>query len=252
MFSANKQNIHASEFLYKKSLMVVRGNFRPPTLVTVDVFKSGLQQFIKEKDIEKKDALLVTEITLEHLIDSYGVINDKDFLDRADLLAALGQTVIISDCNNHQKLINYLSHYKINKLGLVIGVLELLEIINEKFYKNQDGRLLVAFGELFTRNIKIFVYPALQDNESKKLLTAQNLPVPQGIKFLYKHLLDSNQVVEVENYNPDLLHIFPHEVLEKIKEGNDGWQNMVPALLSDLIVKEKLLGFPGTKMNVEV
>ena len=232
--------------------MVVRGNFRPPTLVTVDVFKSGLEQFINEPDIEKEDALLVTEMTLEHLLDSYGVIDDKDFLDRADLLSCLGQTTIISNCNNHQRLINYLSHYKIDKLGIVIGVLEFLEIINEKFYQNQDGRLLVAFGELFTRNIKIFVYPALQDNESKKLLTAQNLPVPQGIKFLYKHLLDSKQVVEVENYNPDLLHIFPHEVLMMIKEGKEGWQNMIPAKLAKLIEQERLLGLPERKINVEV
>jgi len=29
-----KNSVHASEFLYKKDVMVVRGNFRPPTLVT--------------------------------------------------------------------------------------------------------------------------------------------------------------------------------------------------------------------------
>ena len=51
-----------------------------------------------------------------------------------------------------------------------------------------DGRLLVAFGELFTRNIKIYVYPALFGKE-RKLITGKDLPVPEGIKFLYKFFL---------------------------------------------------------------
>ena len=128
-----------------------------------DSINSGFKQFVADtcEHEDKCDSLIMTEITVDYLKRQYGEISDKDFLDRADMLNALGQSVIISDCSNHQKLINYLSDYKIKHLGLVIGVWELSDIIEKKFEENQDGRLLVAFGELFTRNIRIYVYPCL-------------------------------------------------------------------------------------------
>lgn len=239
MFDENMESIHASEFLYKKSLMVVRGNFRPPTLVTQDVVKSSFEQFKKEDFVDPENAYNITEITLDYLTDSNGKIDDKDFLDRTELICALGYKVLVSNCSNHQKLINYLSDYKIKNLGLVIGVRELLEIINDKYHNNQDGRLLVAFGELFTRNIKIYTYPALEEDETT-IMNTKNLPVPEGIKFLYKHLTDSNQIVDIENYESEMLYIDPTIVFHNISNGQDGWQNKVPPELVDIILEKKL------------
>jgi hypothetical protein len=250
MFDPSGASIHGSEFLYKKSLMVVRGNYKPPTLVSVDVIKSSFEQFKNELDVVADKAHVMAELTLSNLKVN-GEIKEKDFLDRADLLCALGQTVIISDCNNHQALINYLSDFKIKKLGLVIGVRELLEIINDKYYKNQDGRLLVAFGELFTRNIKIYAYPVIQEN-SKELLTASTLPVPDGIRFLHQYLLENQHIVEVENYNGDLLHIFPQSVLKLIQEGDETWERMVPSKLVDLIKEKEMFDYPNSKIEFEV
>ena len=246
MFDIN-QSLHASEFLYKKSLMVVRGNFRPPTKVTLDVIRSSFHQFRNESDIEDDKAFIVSEITLEYL-SKFGQISDQDFIDRADMLCALGQTVVISNCNNHQSLINYLSDYKIKHLGLVIGVNELLDIINEKFYENQDGRLLVAFGELFTKTIKIYAYPAL-DRSTRKLITAKNLPVPEGITFLYKHLLDGEQVVEVKDYEESMLDIFPIDVYKDIKEGGTEWEDKLPPVLVPLIKEKGSFGYNSVPVD---
>ena len=250
MFDEEGQNIHPSEFLYKKALMVVRGHFRPPTLVTLDVFKSSFKQFKEDFEDGPEKCILISEITLENLTKN-GKIDYRDFLDRAELLNAIGQKVIVSNCSNHQKLINYLSDYKIRKLGLVIGVMELLEIINEKYFQNQDGRLLVAFGELFTRNIQIYAYPALQEG-SKELLTAKNLPVPDGIKFLYKYLVDSHHIVEVEDYNPDLLHIFPDKVYDEIIAQKEGWKNKLPSKLVEVILEKGIFGYPAKEMQFEI
>ena len=249
MFDSNGKSIHASEFLYKKSLMVVRGHFRPPTLVTLDAFKSSFNQFKAEEDNDPENSHLVSEMTLEYLSKD-GKIDYKDFLDRADLLCALGQTIVVSNCSNHQKLINYLAEYKIKRLGLVIGVRELSEIINEKYYQNMDGRLLVAFGELFTRNIKIYVYPALQE-DSFEILTAKNLVVPEGIKFLYKYLFDSHHIVEIEDYNADLLHIFPEKVFDEMNSGNDAWENKLPEKLTRLIKEKNLFNYTHQEIKLE-
>jgi len=146
MVDKTGNTVHASEFLYKKNIMVVRGTYRPPTLVSQDVFNSSFEQFTSSVSVEKKDAHLLAEITLGNLKRTGG-ISDADFLDRAKTLNAMGHTLIIS--------------------------------IKLKYEQNQDGRLLVAFGELFNRNITIYAYPA-RDVESGKIWRVKNLPVPEG------------------------------------------------------------------------
>ena len=239
MFDEKGQMTHASEHLYKKHLMVVRGHYRPPTKVTLDVIESSLRQFKAQPDVEEDRARLIAEITLENLIVD-GKTDENDFLMRAKMLNGLNQRVIISNCNNHQNLINYLSDYKIKNLGLVIGARELNHIIHEKYKLNQDGRLLVAFGELFNRNIIIYVYPAYDDNGA--LLTAETLPVPKGITFLYKHLLDCKQIVQVKDFNRELLKIQPNVVINDLLSGEDDWEDKLPQEVIDVIKENNYFG----------
>ncbi len=241
MFDANGLGIHASEFLYKKPLVVVRGHYQPPTKVTQDVLDSSLEQFKGEPDVEAKKARVVAELTLDNLIKD-GKISDKDFIERADAIGSLNYITIISNCSNHQRLINYLQDYKVTKLGLVIGILELKELIEKKYEENKDGRLLVAFGELFTRSISIYVYPAI-NTETGELLTLNNLMVPEGMEFLYQYLLESKQLIPIEGYNEAQLKIFPHDIRAKIANNTDGWRDGVPTSVAELIEKRGMFNF---------
>ncbi len=240
MFSADGQPLHASEFLYRKSLMVVRGHFRPPTLVTQDVFQISFSQFKASPEVNEKDAQLMAELTLEYLYDKDG-IDDHDYLSRADMLCASGHKVIVSSCSNHVSLIQYLSEFKIANLGLVIGVRELRQLIADKFHEHQDGMLLSEFGQLFTKNLTVYAYPALADN-LKNLITLDNMPVPQGIEFLVRFLIENELIVPVEKYNGDILTIIPHNVYQMIQQGEPGWEKYVPEDLGDIIRKKKLFG----------
>lgn len=242
MFSSDGQPIHASEFLYKKHVLVVRGSFRPPTLVNLDMIKSSWEQFRNEPDVDARKSYLLTEITLDNL-KMNGELDEKDFLDRAELLCAMNQTVVISNCEAHQKLIKYLADYKIQKLGLVLGVRQVLDIITDKYFENRDGRLLAAFGELFTRNVKMYVYPMMQEG-SEELMTTTNLPVPEGIKFLYRHLLDSEQIVDIKGFHQEILHIYSKEVLKMLQTDEEGWDKMVPPKIAAMIKDKCLFGFP--------
>ena len=242
MFDINSRSIHASEFLYRESLMVIRGNFRPPTIVTQDVIECSFNQFKDETSLADDKLNLMMEMTMDYLKGDGADIDEKDFLERADMITALGHKVLLSDCANHEMLINYLSDYKISNLGLVIGVRELQSIITDKYTQNQAGRLLVAFGELFSQNIRIYVYPA-QTAETNEIITAENMTVPEGIKFLYQYLLDSRQVVAVKKFNSDILHIYPTDVLSDIQENKTGWEQKVPESLVKLIKERQLFGY---------
>jgi len=249
MFNEDGQNVHASEFLYKKNLMVVRGSFRPATLVNMDMIKTAYKQFREDTGPESNKCFLLTEITMDNLM-SDGDLDEKDFLDRADLLCELGQTVVISNCSKQQKLIDYFKDYKVKKLGLVTGVRELLEMINNTYYQNQDGALLSAFGSLFTRNVTFYVYPALQEG-SGETINCQNLPMPEDVKFIYKHLIESSQIRDIKGFKEEVLHIFSQQVLKMIKEDEKGWEKLVPSKAAKLIKEKCLFGFPYEQMEFE-
>lgn len=249
MIGADGQTVHASEFLYKKNIMVVRGSFRPPTLVNMDMIRSGYQQFLNEAENDPERSFLLTEITLNNL-QAEGEIDEKDFLDRVELLKELGQYVILSGSDDQQCLIKYLTNYKVQRLGLVVGIHVLLEMMTAKYYENKDGRLLAAFGELFTRNVKIYVYPALQEG-SEELMTSKNMPLPDGVSLIVQHLLNSNQIVDVTAYNIDLLHIFSKEVLQMLREGDEEWEAMVPKKVATLVKEKYLFGYPYERMEFE-
>jgi hypothetical protein len=249
MFGPDGRSVHPSEFLYKKDVLVVRGSYRPPTLVNLDMIKASNKQFRNEEKVDSSRTFLLTEITMDNLRDT-GELDEKDFLDRAELLCALGQTVVVSDCEAHQKLVNYLSDYKVKQLGLVLGVRPLLDMLSNQYYQNMDSRLLAAFGELFARNVRIYVYPYMQEG-SADLMTAKNLPIPDGLTFLYQHLLDNHQIVDVVGFNPAILHIFSKDILVKIREGGSGWENMVPPKIASLIKEKCLFGFPAETLEFE-
>ena len=246
MFDQTGQPIHPSEFLYKKSLMVVRGHFRPPTLVTEDVFQKAFQMFQEENEVDALRSEIIAELTLENL-GKNGQIELGDFLARADLINALGQKVIISDCSDHQRLIQYLSDYKIDQLGIVIGIRELRDLIIEKYENFHDGDLLVAFGQLFTRNIKVYVYPALNDDLSE-ILTLDNVQLPSGIHFLFRFLIDQELIVQVENYDEHHLSIIPHGVYQMITNDQPGWEDYVSPNLIRLIKEKELFSDQEQKM----
>ena len=250
MFGPDRRPIHASEFLYRKSAMIVRGSFRPVTLVNYDMIQSAYEQFRASEKVDARKSYLFTEITLANLESASASegIDEDDFLDRAELLNAMGQTVIISNIRSYRELTAYFSEYKVPLIGFVIGVRELLDTITQRYYDNAEGTLLSAFGELFARTVQFYVYPAQQEG-SAELMTAENLPVPEGVRFLYQHLLEGKQIVDVEKFNPEYLYIYSKRVLEMIAQSEEGWEQMVPSRVANLVKEKCLFGYPTASVE---
>ncbi len=249
MFDKSGRNIHASEFLYKKNILVVRGSYRPATLVNMDMLKTSGRQFTAEPDVDASKYFQLTEITLDNLkLD--GELSEQDFLDRATVLGELGQTVIVSNCESYPKLIRYFSDFKPPKLGIVLGVRVLLDIINQNYYQHNDGSLLHAFGELFTKSVKLYIYPALQEGSSE-VMSSRNMPVPDGIKHLYQHLLENGQIEDIRNAQTDILHIYSKDVLRMLRADEKGWEKMVTPKVAQMVKDKCLFGFPCARMEFE-
>lgn len=240
IFGPDGNSLQAGEFLYKKSILILRGSYRPPTLVQQDMIRHAYDQFRAEPDVEADKSFFMAEITLDNL-QADGDLNERDFLDRAELLCALNQTVIISNCMQHKKLLAYFAEYKVQRIGLAMGARKLQNIIAETCRQNADN-LLVAFGALFLRNVRFYIYPARPEGQDT-LLTARTIDIPANIHFLYDYLLENHNIVDIQKFNPKILHILHKKVLRMIQQGESGWEAMVPSRVAKLIKEKNLFGY---------
>tara|TARA_B100000900_G_scaffold255232_1_gene217478 strand:+ start:1080 stop:2492 length:1413 start_codon:yes stop_codon:yes gene_type:complete len=240
IFTPDGKNKYPSDVLFQKNILAVRGSFRPVTKVNIDMLDEGLKKFKDNKKVDEENIQLLFEITLSNLM-SDGQLDERDFLDRADILCSLGYTVMISNYMKYYKLCEYLSRYSDKRLGFIIGVDNLVEMFEEKYYRNLNGGIMEAFGIMLTRDIKIYLYPS-QRNSEKQLINSKNIIVHPRAKSIYKYLLNNKRIEDLD-YEKDILGIYSRDVLKKIKSCEIGtWEHMVPDGVADIIKDKSLFG----------
>jgi hypothetical protein len=246
MFSATGEVLQPSEVLYKKPILVERGSFRPVTHVNVDMLRCANEKFVHEPNVEGKPIVQLMEITMHNLqaanAQANGEIDLRDFLARADMLAACGKTVLVSDYFEYYRLAAYLARYTKEKIGVTMGAASLIELFDEKYYGQLDGGILESFGRLFKNDLTLYIYPLL-DRKTGELTTVENLPIKPELRKLYEYLVEKRCVSQLDNYNAEVLPIFSRDVIQQIKSGDGRWSNSVPEEVADVIRRRGLLGY---------
>src|SRR6202045_4572825 len=274
MFSPKGEVLQPSEVLYKKAIVVERGSFRPVTLVNEDMMRCALAQFLQEPALKGVDVVVLMEITMHNLLAS-GNIDHKDFLDRVDTLAAIGNNVLISNYLEFYRLTSYFRRYTKQMVGVAMGINNLLEVFNEKYYEGLDGGILESFGRLFKNLIKLYIYAmrkspydryclanpsecpipltgtSLHAQATDIWVNAINLKAQMHLRNLYAHLLENHYVVPVVGYDPSLMEIFSRDILAKIQTGKAGWERMIPEKASEIIKERHLFGYKKPDVAVQ-
>ena len=245
MFAPDGNNVLPAAVLYKKNILALRGSFRPVTKVNMDMFQKSYDMFIKETKVDEKNTQTVFEITLSNMR-AEGEIDEQDFLDRARLLCSLGQTVLISNFQEYYKLVEYFSLYTKERIGLTMGVNNLVDIFDEKYYRHLSGGILEAFGKLFFKDLRVYLYPML--NEDGSITSSENLKVHPRMKELYKFFKYNGKVVDITEYDEKNLKVFSREVLRMISEGETGWEGMMPEGVANLIKEKSLFGYEAEEV----
>ena len=241
IFSPDGENLQAADVLYKKHILALRGSFRPVTKVNIDMIAKGLKMFEADRKVDPEKVQVLFEITLNNLR-SEGEIDEQDFLDRAEILCSLGQTVLVSNYSKYYKLAEYFTKYTNERMGIIMGTNMLVELFDEKYYRNLNGGILAAFGILFSRDLKIYLYPWF-DEKTNTLYTTENCPVHPRLLPLFRYMVDNKRIVDIAEYNPDVLSIYSRDALEHIQNGHEGWEGMVPTYVDTLIKENKLFGY---------
>ncbi|MBS0662318.1 MAG: TonB-dependent receptor [Verrucomicrobia bacterium] len=266
MFGPKGDVLQPSEALHHKAILVERGSFRPVTHVNVDILNCATAQFIQEPLVQGKSVMVLMEITMNSLL-STGELDPADFLSRVDLLGALGFTVLISNYSEYFRLTSYFRRYTKEMIGVAMGINNLLEIFNEKYYENLAGGILESFGRLFRNSVRLYIYPMRREaykhylatgqpggevpatttapfgSTLNVLITAKNVQVVDHLRNLYNHLLENHYIDCIIGFDPNIMGIFSRDVLRRIRENDPSWEEMVPKSVATTIKERQLFGY---------
>ena len=245
MFDKNGHVLQPYDQLYKKDVIILRGSFRPITVVGFDMIKTAYAMLRRNAEIHRENVMILCEMTMNNLLTD-GEFDEHDFLDRVNLLNAMGQNVLITNFKEFYPLVHYLNSYvKINKLRLIMGAPTFQKVMTESYYTQLQGGIIEAVGKLFKKNVKLYIYPSLtdKDNPDSELLTSQNISIDEKQKLLVEYLRQNMFIIDLENYKTDHLTASSHKVLKMIKENNPEWEKMVLRNVVYYIKEKKLFGF---------
>jgi hypothetical protein len=259
MYGPKGAVLQPSEVLYKKAVIVERGSFRPVTHVNIDMLNCATAQFVQEPGVKGKEVVVLLEITMNNLL-ATGVLDAQDFLSRVDLLGELGFTVLISNYPEYYRLTSYFRRYTKEMIGVAMGIANLLEVFNEKYYEHLEGGILESFGRMFRHAVKLYIYPmrgeAFERSQasaagavsahafaSNVLITAKNVHITPHLRNLYDHLLENHYIDCIVGFDAGVLSIFSSDVLGRIRERDPSWEAMVPASVAQTIKEKRLFGY---------
>ena len=167
-----------------------------------------------------------------------GGIDHRSFIDRAEVLHALGHHVLISRTPRNFALAEVLLRYTRGRIGIAVGVPTLQAIIGDE-YEDLAGGRLEAIGRLFKNAVKVYVYPTI-DPASGALVTAETMPITESFGHLYRFLLENKRIEGLEHYDPSILHIDTRDVLARLQRGDAGWESAVPERVTTIIKERRL------------
>jgi hypothetical protein len=242
-FGPDGEVLLPSDLLRGKSVLALRGRFRPVTRVHVDMIRCASARFAR--DVPGAQPVVLAEVTMHNLL-AGGELDLRDFLDRADALCAMGYRVLISDYFEYWRLAEYLARHTDKPAGLVMGANSLRDLFDERFYTDLPGGILEAFGRLFRNDLRIYVYPYLQP-DTQKLSGAHALDLAPALQALHHFLCERDTLVPLLGYDRSLLGFYSGDILDAIRKADDAWVDAVPAPVARLIRSRGLFGYPSRR-----
>ncbi|KAK9837499.1 hypothetical protein WJX81_007020 [Elliptochloris bilobata] len=268
------------ETLYKKNVLLVRGRFRPFTLLHNDMLLGAASQFFcgpnapggsasvdmsavtdsSDQCVFREDTLVLLEMTTRDMMEggdlldwtSDSGIQEAAFIQRIEALSTMGYSVLLSNYRRYFKLAAYLSTFTKESIVIALGLPSLVELFKEKHYGDLDGGILEGFGRLLKFDLKLYVYPTL-DDRTGELITANNAKVEPSVQKLYDYILERGTIHGITEYNHELLlhSDVSKRVTESIRCGTDDWESLVPSFVRDQIKSLNLLGYRGPHSKLE-
>lgn len=197
------------DLLYKRPIVIERGLFRYDNPMYLKLLERSVEFLKSEGEVEREPVAFfeVTVKNAEH--EAYTL--DKE---RVQHLAKWGHPVMVSAFAETFHLTGFLSRYTKDRLRFVLGIGNLMQVMQERYYQDLDSGLLSAMSLLFARDVKIYVF-GMEVEELKKQLgddafdashweipktgiaCLQNISPVSYTRHLYSYLLEKGAFLDV-------------------------------------------------------
>jgi hypothetical protein len=245
LFAATGENLEAEDSFYGKSVLLLRGHYRPLTNFHMRMMAKASAVFRADPDNKGREIVEVCEITMRNLVRSRRA-GIEDFLDRVDCLGALKRTVLVTNIFRFHRLAQYLTQRTKGCVGFVIGVPLLAKMLEEQFYNDLPGGILEAMGRLFLPRVRLLVQPGL-DPVSRAFVTGHSLTVPEPVREIYEFLVRTRRIVDLGGTEKDLPPCSSSEILRNIRAGKKGWEKNLPNPVANLIRHRRLFSYRAVR-----
>src|SRR5690606_1007791 len=194
----------AKDFLYKKDVIILRTKYKQKSNPNFDLFNLAVDQFKRNLGIKDKNLLVMIEVLMSNALEDHPVLSNEDleyFAKRAEELCATGNHILVSNFTRNHKLAEFLAQFKPNNVGISTNISNLRNIFNSKNYgESYADELLAYVSGMFSKNVKLYVYPYL-DRKNNEIITTQNMPVSPEAKPLFDFLIQNHYIIDIENYD---------------------------------------------------
>ena len=247
MFDQSGQIQQPGDMLYKKNVLIMRGYFRPINNLGLEFIEDSLSIFKRDEDYKPDNTIAFCEISLKYFILDEK-LNEKDFLNRVELLNMVGQNVMVSNFYRYFKLVDYFAQFKMIKLRVVVGLPTFDKILDGSQYTDLRGGLLEAMGALFQENVKMYLYP-YTDMNTGEVIYPEDSHFSNENKLLWQYLKETKKIIVLKGIPTNHLEITSADITRLIENGDEKLNEFVPEKVSDYIRKNKLFGY-GTKLKL--
>lgn len=241
-----------SEYLYKKSVLVARGTFRPVSLVNEDMLACAMRSLPDAG----KDVLPLFEMCIG--ADPHP---ESELIDRIRLVGAMQHPLLVTRHRGWYRMPAYFRMHTTGSITLVAGMNNLVDLFNPEHYVHLEGGVLESCGRLFKDGVRVMVYPMRGDQlrrlvldpvackvcfpesysvDEKAIATANDIQMRPSVSGLFQHLLNNGFLVPISGADPIAMACQPRTLAERIRAGTPGWEQEVPPTVAIAIKSLKL------------
>ncbi len=239
MFDATGTPVIPAEVLYKKNVMVQRGNFRPPTHLHFDMTEAAIKKFVEDEGEEADSIVSLFEMNMRSFM-SGKVLDGRELITRMDMMAAMGYPVLITRFLRYFRLNEFLATFCHRKVRFVLSVSNIESIFDDRYYDGYEGGMLMAIGQLFSKDVKLYVYPCIAADQSVSGLESTH--IDEQAELLYQHLIRNKRIESLDPVSTEHKVLESAQVLELISTGDVSWCDAVPEQVAEVIKRQHLLG----------
>jgi len=270
IFDPSGEPMIPQEVLYKKNVMMLRGRFRPFTLLHNDMLAGAATKFFcgpedestpYESCVYREDTEVVLEMTTRDLMDSGDLLDwtseigldEASFITRIEALSSIGYLVMVSRFQRYFKLAAYMRRYTDQAVVIALGVPAIKELFNPIHYKDLPGGILENFGRLLSYDQKLYVYPTV-DSSTGRLITAKDIKVAPSVQKLYDYIYERGTIIPIDTFDKEVLTTgdVSKIVVESIQKGTSEWESLVPRHVREQIITQKLWGYSPMSNTVSI